>query len=302
MIIENSLSALSFLRDRRSVPSLPSFDSILMASPDFFKVAYAINPYMTDESGNLKQVDSTKAREQWEGLRRTFIELGLKVEAIPGVENLPDIVFTANQTFPFWNANSHRYEILLSHMRSKERSPEVSFFKRWFEERGITVHELNYSGAFEGNGDAIFSPAHGVVFGGYGPRTDKEVYQELSDRFHLPIVRLELRSKDFYHLDTCFSILSKEVAAVQPEAFTKEGLLTLQNVFNQIIEIPYQENIEFFCGNCFCPDGQNVILQKGSETFEKQLVRLGFRPWAVDTSEFMKSGGSVFCLKLFYRG
>lgn len=278
------------------------FNSVLVANPSFFEVAYAINPYMTDASGQLNKVDQKQAQTQWKILVDTFRRVGLKVLEMDGVPGLPDIVFTANQSFPFWNNSSERYEIILSKMRSKERAPEVAHFEKVWKDLGFTVHHLNYPGAFEGNGDAIYSPEHGVVFGGYGPRTDKAVYEELSGRFGLTIVLLELRLKDFYHLDTCFSILSKDVAAIQPDAFSQEGLSILRSFFSTLIEIPFEENKTYFCGNCFCPDGVNVILQKGSPTFAKKLTALNFKVWEVDTSEFMKSGGSVFCLKLFFPG
>ncbi|NBT58041.1 amidinotransferase, partial [bacterium] len=187
------------------------FNSVLVARPTFFEVAYAINPYMTDASGHLNKVDAAKAMEEWQTLVGVFKKIGLSVFEMEGVPGLPDIVFTANQSFPFWNRTSQRYEIVLSKMRSKERADEVPYFERFWRNRGFTVHHLDSAAAFEGNGDAIFSPDHGVVFGGYGPRTDKSVYQELSERFGLEVVPLELCSKDFYHLDTCFAILSKEV-------------------------------------------------------------------------------------------
>lgn len=277
------------------------FNSVLVAKPDYFEVAYAINPYMRDASGELNQVDLTRAKDQWDKLITTFHKVGLKVTSIPGIKGLPDIVFTANQSFPFWNSKTQRFEIILSHMRSTQRKDEVPFFKEFWLRNGFTIHELEYEGAFEGNGDAIFSTEQGVVFGGYGPRTDKEVYQELEKRFGLEVVRLKLCSPDFYHLDTCFSILSKEVVAIQKEAFDEEGLQQIHSYFKTVVEIPYSENKDFFCGNCFCPDGKNVILQKGSPSFASKLKELGFQLWEVETGEFMKSGGSVFCLKLFYR-
>lgn len=278
------------------------FNSVLVSKPTFFEVAYAINPYMTDASGQLNKVDQKKAYGEWQTLVDTFKKIGLKVIEMEGVPGLPDIVFTANQSFPFWNKSTNSYEIVLSKMRSRERAQEVPYFEKLWKDLGFTVHHLNYSGAFEGNGDAIYSPEHNVVFGGYGPRTDKEVYGELSQRFGLEIVPLELRLKDFYHLDTCFSILSKQVAAIQPDAFSEEGLSLLRSFFSVLVEIPIEENRRYFCGNCFCPDGKNVILQKGSPTFARRLERLGFKVWEVDTNEFMKSGGSVFCLKLFFPG
>ena len=296
MIIDSHLET-SFL----STPTAP-FNAVVMAEPSFFEVVYAINPFMKDSLGQLQKVDKTQAVAQWNQLASLFRDLNLQVFTLSGVLGLPDLVFTANQSFPFWNSRTNKYEVILSRMRSQERQNEVSYLEQFWKTRGFTVHKLNHSGAFESNGDAIYSPVHGLVFGGYGSRTDKEVYAELSERFGLTIVRLELCSKDFYHLDTCFSILSKEVVAIQPEAFSSEGLKLIHSLFSKVISIPYEENLKYFCGNCFCPDGSNVILQKGSPAFARELTQLGFTTWEVETGEFMKSGGSVFCLKLFVPG
>lgn len=285
-----------------SAQSLPLFDSVLMVTPDFFEVVYAINPFMKDKEGRLNQVDQKQAVTEWNNLLSAFSKVGLKTNTIPGIAGLPDMVFSANQSFPFWNSQTQSYEIILSRMRSAQRKEEVPYFKRFWTEQGFKVHELNHTGAFEGNGDAIFSPLHGVVFGGFGSRTDKSVYDELEERFHLTIARLELCSPDFYHLDTCFSILSKTTVAIQPDAFSNQGLSLIRSFFDTVIEIPYEENKTFFCGNCFSPDGKNIFTQKGSPTFKKRLQELGFSVWEVETDEFMKSGGSVFCLKLFYPG
>jgi len=300
MILESASQYQTFLKDTSgSLPKIPRMGAVLMAEPTFFEVVYAINPFMKDASGKLHQVDKPRAQAEWNQLVRTFLDLKLRVFTLPAVEGLPDLVFTANQSFPFWNPSTQRYEIILSKMRSPQRQNEVAHLERFWSQQGLTLHKLQHSGAFEANGDAIFSPEHGLVFGGFGSRTDKEVYDELSLRFGLNVVRLKLCSKDFYHLDTCFSILSKDVVAIQPEAFSPVGQQLIRSIFSKVIEIPYEENLKYFCGNSFCPDGKNVVLQKGSPTFSQELSKLGFSLWEVETGEFMKSGGSVFCLKLF---
>jgi len=303
MIIDSQLNLETF----RSVPSYrststPPFNAVVMAEPSFFDVVYAINPFMKDSQGQLQKVNQVEAVAQWNQLANLFQDLNLKLFTVPAAEGLPYLVFTANQSFPFWNSKTQKYEVILSRMRSPGRQNEVVHLERFWNQRGFSVHKLHHPGAFESNGDAIYSPVHGLVFGGYGTRTDKEVYAELSNRFDLNVVRLELCSKDFYHLDTCFSILSKEVVAIQPQAFSQEGLRLIHSIFSKVVSIPYEENLKYFCGNSFCPDGTHVVLQKGSPTFARELEKLGFKIWEVDTTEFMKSGGSVFCLKLFVPG
>ena len=65
---------------------------VLMSSPEYFKVEYAINPWMVAGT----KVDLELAKEQWNGLKRTIEEAGAEVKVVPPNENHPDLVFTAN--------------------------------------------------------------------------------------------------------------------------------------------------------------------------------------------------------------
>ena len=63
-----------------------------MCPPEYFTVAYAINPWM-DVS---RPIDTALAWQQWEALRRTYLDLGHTVQVIAPVPGLPDMVFAAN--------------------------------------------------------------------------------------------------------------------------------------------------------------------------------------------------------------
>ena len=65
---------------------------VLMSSPEYFKVEYAINPWMVPGTN----VDLELAKNQWNGLKRTIEEAGAEVKVVPPNENHPDLVFTAN--------------------------------------------------------------------------------------------------------------------------------------------------------------------------------------------------------------
>ena len=64
----------------------------LMCRPTYFAVDYAINPWMDISLG----VDRELALQQWDALRRTYLDLGHQVDVIPPVPGLPDMVFAAN--------------------------------------------------------------------------------------------------------------------------------------------------------------------------------------------------------------
>ncbi|MCX6117059.1 MAG: arginine deiminase family protein [Proteobacteria bacterium] len=275
----------------------------LMVTPDFFDVEYAINPFMTDQNGKLKTVDKSVAHHQWKSLKEKYESLGIKVNVIPGQIGLPDMVFAANQSLVFWH--NDQPTALMSRMKAPQRREEVSFFDRWYHAQGYAVRNLettsksNEDEIFcEGNGDILLDHSMPLLWGGVGPRTNIKSYEEISTRFNLPIVLLPLKAKEFYHLDTCFSILSEDTVALQESSFDEVSLKIIRKRFKNVVTIDRAECLDFFAGNCHSPNGKDVILHKGTKIFKQDLQKLNFNIHEVDTSEFMKSGGSVFCMKM----
>ena len=75
-------------------------------------------------------------------------------------------------------------------------------------------------------------------------------------------------------------------------------VLTFRAIFENVIETSIADCSSYFTGNCHSPNGKDVITHKGCSKFESDLTKFGFKVHPVDTSEFMKSGGSVFCMKM----
>lgn len=273
---------------------------VLMCAPQYFRIEYAINPYMRSSDGKLNVVDMGFARLQWEELRASYMRLGFKVEVIDGQPDFPDMVFCANQSFPFIDEEGKK-RVILSNMNSEHRKGEVDFFRSWYADQGYRVHSIEETSlAFEGNGDALTQFPLNLIWGGYGHRTSKEAYFELSERFGFKIVPLHLQSEYYYHLDLCMSILNPTTVVICPDAFDSQSLELIHMGFPNVIEVDAEENKQYACCNCHCPDDIHVILQRGTPTFATELRRLGFRPIEVETGEFLKSGGSVFCMKMMY--
>jgi N-dimethylarginine dimethylaminohydrolase len=268
---------------------------ILMVRPNGFRVEYAINPYMRDAEGRLQQVDTAKANAQWENLLTTFERLGMQVEILEGDPKFPDMVFCANQTLPYPGADG-RLRIVLGRMQSANRQGETAHFHAWAARRAVASVEItDYD--FEGCGDAIWNYETRELIGGYGFRSDHRAYAQLEKLTGLKFHLVRLISDGFYHLDTCFTVLNATTAAYVPEAFDRESADVLRSVFRDLIRIDEHEARMRFAGNALCVDGRHVVLQAGAEQFKDDLVRRGFVPVEVETSEFMKSGGSVFCMK-----
>lgn len=287
-----------------SVDKLPNFETIphrksstavLLVRPTFFDVIYEINPHM---KGNIGNVDRKLAMEQWNTLKNTYEELGFTVHIIEGVPDLPDMVFCANQSFPFINKNGES-QVVLSKMASEYRQGEVLHIGKWYENNGYhLIHQTNPPVEFEGMGDAIWHPSKKILYIGYGFRTSKNALQRAADCISCDVIGLELVLPHFYHLDTALSVINETTAIFVKEAFSKSGLEILEHMFPNLIEVPLDEAKFGFVTNGHCPDKENFIVHKGNQVTKQKLQDIGIRVCEIDTSEFMKSGGSVFCMKM----
>ena len=257
--------------------------------------------------GNIGSTDKAKMQAEWNNLKGIYEglkERGIlkEVAVIPGAPGCEDMVFCANQTFPYHTKDGEEV-VVMSHMRHESRRREVSYFEAFFKGKGFAPLHFTNDILFEGMGDVIPHPGKRLLYGGYGHRTSIEAYDELSAMLDTPVVALELVSPRFYHLDTCFVPLSEKSVMLCSEAFTEEGLETIKALFEKVYYIPGDEAEQYFSLNAhaFRVNGQAVaILQNGSTVTKKVLQDEGFDVIETETGEFMKSGGSVFCMKMMY--
>jgi N-dimethylarginine dimethylaminohydrolase len=269
-------------------------ENALLCPPDYFNVIDVKNPHMKDQIG---RVDRAEAVKQWKGVQKAIESTDRKVHLLDATVDLEDMVFTANPVLPGENENGERIA-LLSNMRHPSRKKEVAAFEKWFSTHGYKAARLsNANWNFEGQGDALWHPRKKLLWGGYGFRTAPEVYEEVSRVFSTPVVLTELTNEHFYHLDTCLCPLSENEALYYPAAFKKEGIELIRALFSDPIEVNRDEAQKGFACNALVL-GKTVLIQKGNSETVSQLKKRGYTPVELDTSEFMKSGGSVFCMKM----
>ena len=135
-----------------SVLSRPSRDGeriatrrhYLMCSPEHFAVTYAINPWMHPGVA----VDVERALAQWDALRRTYLDLGHRVDLLEPVAGLPDMVYAAN------GATVVDGVVYGARFRFAERGPEAAAHRAWFRAAGYArVVEPEFVN--EGEGDLL---------------------------------------------------------------------------------------------------------------------------------------------------
>lgn len=275
---------------------LPLHRTVLMSRPDFFEVLYVKNPHM---EGNIGAVDAKTALKQWTDVKQKFENLGLKVELLDAVEGLEDMVFTANQALPFLDQEG-RKKVIPAKMYAKTRAGEVAHCVEWFTRYGYEPINLNYgeNEYFEGMGDALWHRGQRLLLASYGYRSTLGSLADIAANINLPVAAFKLVDPRFYHLDTCLSVLDEESALVYPGAFEEGGLELLAKLFPRILRVSEEDAAGSFVCNAFCPDNKHVVIQRGATETNKMLKENGFIPVEVDTAEFMKSGGSVFCMKV----
>jgi N-dimethylarginine dimethylaminohydrolase len=283
----------------------PLARKLAFVEPRYFKVEYVINPHMQcPHSGEPHKINFDLAMTQWHDLIAVYRSLGFSTQTLEPLEGCPDMVFCANQSLPYLDAEG-RSSVLLSHMASPTRHLEVAAVADGLESLGVRVSSLQRSRdpdyLFEGTGDALWVPGRKLICGGYGFRTQPQVYEQVHAITGAPVVLFELEDPRFYHLDTCLSILNESTVLACEEAFTKTGWRRLNDLFERVICAPLEEaDAPGFACNAHCPDQKHVIIHRQAVKTHELLAAEGFIPVSVDTSEFIKSGGSVFCMKLCY--
>ncbi len=261
---------------------------VLMCPPLHYGIEYEINPWMH----RANRVDRRRALDQWRGLQRELVELGIEVELVGQERGVPDMTFTANAGLVLGRT------FIPSNFRYHERQAEAGYFSRWFERHGYRLLPLRQPHYWEGEGDVLWS-ARGV-FAGFRFRTECAALDELEAMLGTPITRLELVDPRFYHLDTCFCPLSERRALFYPPAFSATARASIGAAFPEAIPVMDADALRFAC-NALPVDGA-IVVNSGCEATVATLARLGYACAETPMDEFIKAGGSVKCLVLTLDG
>ena len=260
-------------------------DTVLLWAPIHFDVIYSINPWMIGEP-----VNSAVALEQWFRLKDTLEEWGVDVKLIGQVGNLPDMVFTANAGTVRGN------KVVLSNFRFPERQPETDVYENWFKEEGYETYRLPKKYSFEGCGDTVISGDK--MFAGYGVRSDLGGIRRAAKILDLELIPLKLSHDSFYHLDTCFCLLSNQCAMYYPGAFTPSALKKLRKHIPDLIPLDVHDAAHF-AANSVVYQENRVLMPAGPQKIVEELDVRGIEVTHINTSEFLKSGGSLQCMTLW---
>lgn len=263
--------------------------TVLMCPPTYFDIAYEINPWMS----KANQVEPAEAARQWQKLYDTYVQtLGWDVQIIEPVAGLPDMVFTANGGLVYGG------KVILPHFRYPQRQPETDVFKQWFKTAGY--QQIYYpENFFEGEGDALIWNNQ-VLFGGSPFRSDAAVHPEICHILGLTPVTLELVDRRFYHLDTCFTVISDDTVALYPKAFNLASVERVKQLVPHVIEASDEDAVVYGLNAMASADGR-IVMPAAAQGLIKQYQQLGLMVLPTAIGEFQKSGGGIKCLTLELR-
>jgi N-dimethylarginine dimethylaminohydrolase len=264
----------------------------LMCPPEFFDVAYIINPWM---KGNIRAIDNALAKKQWRDLYDIVCDHATVRIVLPQPGS-PDMVFTANAGLVLGK------KFITSRFRYPERQYEEPYFADWFMDRGFDVKLMPREMYFEGAGDALFDRAAGKqnarLWMAHGHRSLEVAAGEISAYLKCKVETLQLVDDRFYHLDTCFCPLEGGYVLYYPQAFDAASQAKIAKLVpdKKRIAILEEDALAFACNAVNI--GKNVIVNKASADFVSRLSAAGYNVIQTPLTEFMKAGGSAKCLTL----
>lgn len=271
----------------------------LMSGADYFSVE-ELNPYShKDDQPNLEQ-----AKNEFAEIKAALQAAGVTVRHAPAPEGCQDGIYTAN-----WGLC--RYDRAILSSLPPMRASEEIFAREALEDEGFEVIPAPFR--FSGQGDAL--PCGNLLFAGQTYRTDPRMHQFIADELGFEVISLEtVPARDangvpvinavtkwpdsfFYDIDLALSVLTPELIAWCPEAFTPESQKKIRRLSIEKIEVSHQEAIEGFACN-LVSTGETVIMSDRAPQLQAAIEERGLKTVTPQIRELAKGGGYIRCTTL----
>ena len=298
---------------------------ILMGDPSHFSVKGGANPHTRTRWGTRRQVDRARAIEQWQRLKDTLEDLGVRVLVVPPDPQQPGLVYPANAGFMLELDRSlpvGERRFFLSNLLPT-RAGEQPHYARVLLEAGIRADPIDDSLRFEGEADLFpvggrYLLTHGQLERQrfvpalalppwkrvYGFRTDARVETVVAPLVApVEILHLELVLEAHYHGDTALCAFGpkREHLLVYRQALAPQSFERLLAAFGPALVELGEADAQRYAANSFTlsQDGESrLVMPAGlSARLHDAIRERGVEPIPVDVSEFLKKGGgSVKCM------
>jgi len=270
-----------------------------MSGARYFSVQ-ELNPY----SDTAVQPDPAQAAAEHQAIAEALKQAGIKVIKVDEPEGCQDGIFTAN-----WALCRGDAAILSS--LPPQRQAEQAYAEEVLRKQGKRVIKPPFR--FSGQGDAL--PCGNLLFMGSSYRTDPRMRQFIAENLGYKVIDLlAVPSRDksgapvsnrvtgwpdsfFYDIDLALAVLTPNLIAWCPEAFTPESQIKIRALGLDAIEVSLQEATKHFACN-LVSSGQTVVMSAGAPKLKDAIEARGLRVITPRIKELAKGGGYIRCTSL----
>jgi len=270
-----------------------------MSGTKFFSVQ-ELNPY----SNAANQPNPEVAANEHAAVAAALQSAGIEVVKVPEPENCQDGVYTAN-----WGL-VHDNTVVLSYLPNMRRA-EQPYAEQVLRDLGYEVIKAPYR--FSGQGDAL--PCGNYLFCGSVYRTDPLMHEFLATELGYEVVGLQTvpaldangqaitnkitgwPDSFFYDIDLALSVLTPNLIAWCPNAFTVESQEKIRALPLDKIEVSGAEATEGFACN-LVSTGEIVVMSADAPELKAAIEAKGLKTITPQITELAKGGGYIRCTTL----
>jgi N-dimethylarginine dimethylaminohydrolase len=270
-----------------------------MSGAEYFSVQ-ELNPY---EHLDL-QPDVELAIDEHRQLEAALRNTGVEVIKVPAPQNCQDGIYTANWGL-CWRAKA-----VLSSLPNM-RKAEEPYAKQILESLGYEPIKTEFR--FSGQGDCL--PCGDYLFVGSHYRTDTQMHDFLEKLYGCKVIGVEtIPALDtsgkpiinrvthwpdsyFYDLDLALAVITPDLIAWCPEAFTPESRAKIDSLALDKITVSLQEAEGSFACNLLST-GEEVIMSDRAPRLQSAIEKYGLKTITPHITELNKGGGYIRCCTL----
>jgi N-dimethylarginine dimethylaminohydrolase len=256
---------------------------LLMCRPNYFRIAYQINPYMDPRL----QPDPRRVKAEYAAIVAAHVSAGRTVRFLDPVAEQPDMTYTANQ------ALIRGRKAVLGNL-PKERAGETLYLRTWLENAGYEVLDCPY--LFSGQGDCLPTGTGAVIKGREwrsDPRSDDFIHEALG----YEIIPIHTISDAWYDNDLVFGVIKPGLVAVAWDALDETSIKTLRARSDlEFINVSLGEAQNFVCN--LVSDGDTVVMPEGGPVLAAELERRGLTVIEKPIDQLKLGGGAIRCTTL----
>lgn len=270
-----------------------------MSGADHFDVV-DLNAY----SHHISEVDRAKAMAEHAAIRQAAEQAGISIVKVDPPAGCQDGIFTAN-----W-ALCRGDSAIISSLPGPRKDEEAHAEQR-LRDLGKRIIKAPYP--FSGQGDAL--PCGNYLFMGTHYRTDPRMHRFVADELGYEVISLQTipeldadgrpvinhlsgwPDSFFYDIDLAIAVLTPELIAWCPEAFTAESQAKLRALPLDKIEVSLDEAERHFACNLLST-GETVIMSASAPQLQAAIEAHGLKTITPDVSELGKGGGYIRCTTL----